>query len=290
MRQDNVLFITLDSCRLDTAISTHTPNLDRIGRLIPSYTTATFTLPAHLSFFSGFLPVPTGPHLYLGRYARVWRSQAARPTSKAVYEWIDTPTIIEHYGRRGYLVHGVGGVQFFDPRNEANFLPALFDSFEYCGPSAGQAIEDGPVAFTAHALETAVAKMNGTVPFFLFANLSETHYPYHSPGCSDDEATRDALRIMQLSEGEKRYPAIAEGRLIELLQPARTRQRESLRWIDTMLGRVLDILLNAEMPTLIVVCADHGESFGEGGLVGHGHPAPEVMTVPMWAGLVGPTH
>src|SRR5262245_31779315 len=66
-----VLFVTLDCLRLDVARACleqgRTPNL---AAVLPSSgweareTPGTFTLPAHLAFFHGFLPTPTtqGPH------------------------------------------------------------------------------------------------------------------------------------------------------------------------------------------------------------------------------------
>src|SRR5947208_4142779 len=67
----NVLFVTLDCLRLDSARrclgGRRTPALARV--LPPDgwearETPGTFTLPAHLAFFHGFLPtpLPQGPH------------------------------------------------------------------------------------------------------------------------------------------------------------------------------------------------------------------------------------
>lgn len=286
MSRDNVVFVTLDSCRLDTARLAATPNLDRVGPLTACHTTATFTLPAHLSFFSGFLPVPKEAHKYLGEYDRLWRSRAARPTSKRVYQWIEAPTIIEHYRSDGYFIRGLGGVQFFDPANPANMLPAMFDDFEFHGASAAQSLVDTGEVFTAQAMEALLTTRRQDAPFFVFANLSETHFPYRSPGCAHDEATSAALDIMRAGATDKRIDGFDDPNLCVTLAAAHRLQVHALEWIDGVLGRVLTVLSALPDPTLLVVCADHGESFGERGMIGHGHPAPEVMDVPMWVGRI----
>jgi arylsulfatase A-like enzyme len=45
----------------------------------------------------------------------------------------------------------------------------------------------------------------------------------------------------------------------------------SLRYVDAWLGRVLEALTSAAVldDTLVIVCSDHGENFGEGGLMAH---------------------
>lgn len=62
-------------------------------------------------------------------------------------------------------------------------------------------------------------------------------------------------------------------------------QRRALEWADTRLGDLFS-RLNTRHP-LVVVCADHGEEFGEGGRFGHAHPHPTVATVPLWCGVLG---
>jgi choline-sulfatase len=48
--------------------------------------------------------------------------------------------------------------------------------------------------------------------------------------------------------------------------------RASLKYVDDWLGRLLGALDQASLldRTLVIVCSDHGENFGVGGLMGHG--------------------
>jgi glucan phosphoethanolaminetransferase (alkaline phosphatase superfamily) len=63
-------------------------------------------------------------------------------------------------------------------------------------------------------------------------------------------------------------------------------QTQALSWVDKQLSIVFDFAANLLNSTLVIACADHGESFGENGRFGHVYPDPQVMRVPMWAGLI----
>ena len=197
---------------------------------------------------------------------------------------METPTIIEHYQSHGYAVHGLGGVQFFDPSNAANMLPRMFDEFEYHGTASGEQLSSTDIGFTAEALETLLTNHQLLSPFFVFANLSETHFPYLSPSGANDDETSVALGIMRTGAVGKRIAGFDHHELRTALAAAHRRQVQALEWIDDVFGRILEVLSALPRSTLVVVCADHGDSFGERGMIGHGHPAPEVMDVPMWVG------
>ena len=67
---------------------------------------------------------------------------------------------------------------------------------------------------------------------------------------------------------------------IELLK---ANQIAALEWIDGKLGQLFE-KLPSTYPTLTIVCADHGEEFGDNGRFGHAHVDESVMTVPIWVG------
>jgi hypothetical protein len=52
----NIVLVTLDSCRFDSAQLAATPALDTLGSMRMAETFGTFTLPAHAAIFGGFLP------------------------------------------------------------------------------------------------------------------------------------------------------------------------------------------------------------------------------------------
>ena len=77
----NVLFVTLDCCRYDTLKQAKTPFLESLGAIRKAKTHGTYTLPAHLSFFMGYLPIvdhlPFEPY-YSNEIRQLWRLQGSR--------------------------------------------------------------------------------------------------------------------------------------------------------------------------------------------------------------------
>jgi choline-sulfatase len=65
-----------------------------------------------------------------------------------------------------------------------------------------------------------------------------------------------------------------------VLGQLRARYRHGLSTMDAHLGRFLEKLDASGLPgrTVVAVCSDHGEGFGEGGVVGHGRWLREVLT------------
>lgn len=289
----SVILITLDSCRYDVAASAHTPNLERLGPLLRAESPGTYTLPAHAALFNGHLPRPVSGPFILDGYSvdAIWRSSAARPSKRRSAIRFDGPTLMTHYVERGYRVLGAGGVTFFDASDPANHLPSLFPEFLYFGRPARAPVtmetrvidreERLPLAHTCALAESCSAAER----FFLFVNCSSTHIPYTTPWSPLSRRNRDLLRrLYRLHDGRtsgSREDPLTEGDIRVLLKM----QRRALEWADSRLGDLFSRL--SERRPLVVVCADHGEEFGEGGRFGHGHPHTTVSTVPLWCGLLG---
>lgn len=85
----------------------------------------------------------------------------------------------------------------------------------------------------------------GGRPFFAFLNYFDAHAPYRSP-----------MRTL-FDEGET----------------AQDRYDGAIRYLDAEIGRLLDSLRSRNRldECVIVITSDHGELFGEHGLVGHGN-------------------
>ena len=66
IRDQNVVFVTLDSCRYDIAEQADILTIRSIGPLRKAYTHGSYTVPAHAAFFAGHLPivldVPQSPY------------------------------------------------------------------------------------------------------------------------------------------------------------------------------------------------------------------------------------
>ena len=136
-------------------------------------------------------------------------------------------------------------------------------------------VDDG-AAEVGQALGTFVEEASD--PFFCFVNLIECHSPYLPPKPFADRsrlerirAAEDARRYYQLEEvwkvclGGIEVPAATLERLI-------SQYRASISYMDRWLAELCERLDRAGKldETLLIVTADHGENFGEGGLIAHG--------------------
>ncbi|MFJ5265978.1 STM4013/SEN3800 family hydrolase, partial [Streptomyces sp. NPDC088387] len=220
-----ILFVTLDSLRYDVATAAldagQTPNL---ARLLPNgtwerrWTPGTFTLPAHMAFFSGFLPKLPTPQ----QPPRLWecRPPAFKEVDRHTFVF-DAPNLLQGLKAHGYRTACVGGVTYFSRQTPlGSVLPDLFDedhwSPTYCSPEPDS---------TRHQVNQAltIADQHAGKPLYLFVNVSATHVPHaHYLGQSTDTAAS---------------------------------QQAALAYADAHLGHLID-QLTAERPWLVIMCAD----------------------------------
>jgi hypothetical protein len=287
----NVVFVTLDSCTYETALKAQTPWLDSIGPLRKAETHGTYTLPAHIAFFTGNLPrLIDGNPYYFAHYSQIWRSSAAKASQRDSVRLFYGKTIMDDYAQRGFQVLGIGGVTFFDMKNQNNLLPTLFPSFLYYGFDTSFSREQQiprlfPYSPLAH-LDQIIECLSHDKPFFVFLNAPETHIPYNFPGYEPPDGYREAVRKAYREHSLKHQYDV---RMLPLTQQEigilKQSQVASLEWIDGQLETFCARLPSNGRPTLLLVCADHGEEFGEGGRFGHAHVHEVVSTVPLWCGI-----
>ncbi|MET9690372.1 STM4013/SEN3800 family hydrolase [Streptomyces sp. NPDC006514] len=251
----NILFVTLDSLRYDVARATmhggHTPRLAEIlpgGQWEERRTPGTFTLPAHMAFFHGFLPKLPTPD----QPPRLWECQP--PAFKTVEPGtfvFDASNLLAGLVQHGYRTVCIGGVTYFSRETPlGSVLPDLFDEDhwrpEFCSPEPDS---------TRHQVDQAlaVADAHQDRPLFLFVNVSATHVPHgHYLGESVDSWKSQAA---------------------------------ALTYADEHLGRLVAGLTTTKR-CLVIMCADHGDAFGEDGYHGRGIAHPTVMNVPFAAMLL----
>lgn len=144
----------------------------------------------------------------------------------------------------------IGGVTYFSRETPlGSVLPDMFDEDhwrpEFCSPEPDS---------TRHQVDRAltVAEQYANRPLFLFVNVSATHVPHgHYTGDSGDSWQSQAA---------------------------------ALAYADEHLGRLVDGLTGKKR-WLIIMCADHGDAFGEEGYHGRGIAHPTVLNVPFAAWL-----
>lgn len=247
----DVALVTLDTLRLDAARDALarglTPNLARL--LPPSgweerHTPGSFTLAAHAAFFAGFLPTPARPGRHPRLFAIRFPGSETTTTGTCVLDAPDVPTGL---AARGYHTICVGGVGFFDKRTPlGRVLPGLFAESHW-SPALGPGSRTSTERQVALAVD-ALGRLPRARRAFLFLNVSAIHRPNRmfSPG-----ARRDS-------------PAT---------------QAAALGYVDRCLPPLLEALA-ARGPSLLIVCSDHGEAYGEDGFQGHRLAHPTVWTVP----------
>ncbi|WOI59624.1 STM4013/SEN3800 family hydrolase [Streptomyces fradiae] len=245
----SILFVTLDSLRYDVAheafLEGHTPLL---AELLPEggwehrQTPGSFTLPAHMAFFSGFLPKLPTPR----QPPRLWecRPPAFKKPHASTFVF-EAANLLQGVAQHGYRTVCIGGVTYFSRETPlGSILPSMFDEDHweprFCSPEPDS---------TRHQVDRALALADryASRPLLLFLNVSATHVP-HGHYLSDSTDTR-ASQLAAL--------AYADEHVARLIRSLESRSR----W-------------------LVILCADHGDAYGDDGFHGRGIAHPSVMNVP----------
>jgi glucan phosphoethanolaminetransferase (alkaline phosphatase superfamily) len=160
--------------------------------------------------------------------------------------------IIEGFKRLGYKTIGSAAVGWFDPETETGqILSQDFDAFYYSKNT-----------YSLHKqLKWLSQHLQDNQPKFVFLNVGEIHVPYYCQG-----ATWEATDNPCIPFGENNRREDCE-----------YRQKLCLRYVDLL----LEPLLKAFSESTVLICADHGDCWGEDGLWEHGFYHPKVLEVPL---------
>lgn len=290
-KKHNIIFITVDSCRYDTAEKAKVPFLSNLSKLRKAETHGDYTFPAHQSFFIGNLPVLIdGNSEYIEGITQFWRSSAAKKINSGIGVVYSEKNIIDHYEKQGYRVLGCGGVSFFKKR-KTNSLPLLFSNFKYfqkttSGVKLPREKNEFPLANIDEILTFIKLKKN--IPYFLFLNSPATHIPYDNPESYIDDSYRKTIEKLYFAERQKpKRIKTSEIFTTKEINKIKIAQVLSLEWVDKQLNTLVKELQKMNThPILMVVCGDHGDEWGEGGRYCHAHYHEKVVTVPLWAGII----
>ena len=275
-------------------------DLARAGSALPNaYATASWTLPSHASMFTGLMARELG----LGQ-APDGRPQSARPLLERVRERL-LSQVLRH---NGYSTHGFSANLWVSPHSGFDLG---FDTFAYTGEHRqrlrGPLLRRRPDARVTWALDGLRARgddgageirdgLMGSIeqwsgrPTFWFVNLCECHSPYLPPRPWNDLAPAERIRAALDSQRHLNFESIclyAAGRH-EIPEEAFARMRHLYRraaaYMDRWLADVLEALQRRGIldDTLVIVTSDHGENFGEGGLIAHGFSVDQrLVHVPL---------
>jgi arylsulfatase A-like enzyme len=284
--QPNVVLLVFDTARADVlepygaepGSSPALAALARSGWAAPGcYATSNWTLPSHLSLFTGLLPraAGLGPEVPAGWVVRTHadRSIASVLRSRG-YETSGltaNPWVTRNHG------FAEGFDRYIRVRRSRRDAPHgdLKTRMRWLLQAVNARVDDG--------LREIEATMGSWIderpskPFFWFANLMECHSPYLPPAPYNDlglvqrlRAARDAARIQShngfitASVGLRRVSESSRQRMWYLY-------RRAVRSMDDFLERLMNRLDVAGLldDSIVVVVSDHGENFGEGGLYSH---------------------
>jgi arylsulfatase A-like enzyme len=298
MKPRSVVLVVLDTLRRSN-LALHgygrrtTPNLDRWAERALVFDQATsvssWTMPAHASMFTGLYPRSHGAHGY--------RSGKQKESTYRLPDACDT--LAEIVSRAGlstaavvanhlYLEPRFGtdqgfGVYFVDPPRPGFRFPPADALVGRLDPRAADALEWPYLrdTFVTDAALDAVEQLRGQ-PFFLFVNYLDVHRPNDRPPTpevpEEDELVvpRYFPELTSVLRGEPIDPRVKRS-----LVNAYDRE---LQHLDGELARLLARLAEADLAeeTLVIVTSDHGEHFGEHGLVDHAALLyDEVVHVPL---------
>jgi hypothetical protein len=251
----DIVLITLDTLRYDVAQrqleAGATPHLARLlppGGWEERHTPGTFTYAAHAAFFAGFLPTPARP----GAHPRLFalRFPGSETTGSGTLVFDDADNIVQGLQGLGYHTICIGGVGFFNLRNPlGRALPSVFAEAHW-RPEFGVT----SLSSTRHQVALVCERLadpalRGT-RVFLFINVSAIHQP-NCGYLGTWGAVTDTL------ESHAAALAFVDGALAPLWQA-----------------------LEARGPSFVIICSDHGTTYGEDGYTGYRHAHPLVMTVP----------
>jgi hypothetical protein len=252
------LLLTYDSCRFDTLLAADTPVLDSFVQPLAAQAPGNFTFPAHQAMFVGQLPLVSEDIPYYNRFRKQLIGLAnvgeVRVVADARIRVSSTWNVITGLSTAGYNTLGAGAMNWFRQHS----LTEGFDDFLFTGTDAR-----GQIDFV-------LSKVDPGRPYFAFINFGETHAPFGYEGksgrCSLD------VRARAMTWPPRQHGPV--GRASE----AFGHQVEAAEFLDRQLPRLFSGLPG---DTVVIVCADHGECFGEDGCWGHGFNHPKVLEVPL---------
>ena len=240
---------------------------------------APWTLPSHVSLFTGFDAVRHGVNF-------------GAPADASL------ETLAETLRAAGYTTVGLTAGAYLDPRYG---LAQGFDVFKVrqeapSGDSTQRELEVGIEELKSHL------EVMGSRPFFLFFHTYEVHAPFwarppffeHLGGKRDQLPKGYATTRKNETNSENGFrlssrleipgTAAADGGAgMNDFAPVVAAYDSGIAYMDQQVGEVLDFLQRRGLDrnTLVIFTSDHGEMLGEHGVGGHGFLYEENLLVPL---------
>lgn len=309
----NVALIVVDALRADH-VSCYgysrltTPNLDAFASANTRYTTVVspgvWTFPSMASMFTGMYPsqhgmnranrtVPREPRLLAERLRDAGYRTAgfsANPYVGRMYEFNRGFEVFQEFwgvsgnGDRSGVSGALNGAyQWLFPRVRSTVKRSqtLTRAYQRYLRRRVEARDKGAAALVDAAVEWVGQARLGGQPFFLYAHVMEAHGPLAPPSrhlrrFMDEPAI---ARAREVNQDAMAYMAGANPLDDERMNLLLDLYDGSVGYSDEMLGRLLDALGD---DCVVIVTADHGNSFGEHGILDHFFSVHETLaSVPL---------
>lgn len=293
-RRPNVFLLVLDTVRADH-LSVYgygrdtTPELKRLVNerdnamvYTRAFANGTWTVPSHASLFTGLLPSEHGAHFALDgsvRYGFGLREEV--PTLAEVMKQGGYATL------GGYANHWLRSVQGMGRGFERWLRSVERDPLPFVGEALRErwlpgvcwgVTKGGARADEVNATLMSVVEpwSQGPNPLFVFANYGDAHGPYAPP---------DGFRGRFAPSGPReRAEHLSLRHSPERLEELEARYDEEIAYLDHELGRLFSELDRQGLfdDSWVFITSDHGEGFGEHGVLEHGTTVyDEVTRIPL---------
>jgi arylsulfatase A-like enzyme len=319
-RRPNVVLVVVDSLRAcSLGGAPRTPFLDRLGaesvHFRRAYATECWTLPTHMSMFTGLLPSEHGAHFQSMAYAAPAPTLGEILAAAGYHTEVITrnslfdgtvPGTTRGFARNTRVLAELGRwpnplavmLALAKPRlrramQKSGFFHALQrENRAFLTTLARMGIPADRLVL-ARALEVMSAHRRARRPYFLFLNLYDVHAPY-SP--APDSPLRSFRSLAGWAENVMLPWVLPRVSTHAYLRPGfrmGERSRQMLlgryhRAIDLMDAKLADFCASARASgllddTVLVVTSDHGEAFGEHRLYFHDASVYDThLHVPLW--------
>jgi arylsulfatase A-like enzyme len=319
----NILFLVIDSLRAAslTKAGSHprTPFFDRLDHEMTSfrraYAAECWTLPSHVSMFTGLLPSVHGAHFQHMGYTGASPTIAEIVAEKGYHTEIVTrnfmfdgtmPGITRGFQVNTQLLSELKALHPFNwilaltrsrsrrlVRETGFFHPRHHDSREFLARYSRSMIPADELCLEHLARRMRELRdRRPRTPFFLFCNLYDVHWPYppavdsvlaplSSPQGWIDNAMLPFVLPSIGSHGYLRPKFHLSHRSRDFLL---RRYHRAIELMDQKLARFFgDANASLLDDTLVIVTSDHGEGFGEHGLYLHDASVYDThLHVPLW--------
>ena len=293
MSSPSILWITLESLRWDhTTFAGHerstTPNLQDLASQDDGfvsdqcYSHGIYTRSSTASILTGRAPSNHGVGMYRSRLPESIDTIPRQLADQGYWNICISPN--GHISEATGLDRGFDEFRFITSSTIRKELPYrslgkyLLNIYEHSGGLTTETSHHS-ISYLKNQLASRYLKQaqNKTDPLFLYMHYGDSHHPYVPPISWREEFSEDLS--MSVNEAIEVATDMKENILKRIARGSDFSDQEwnairvlydtLVAYVDHMIGQIIDEAIELLDDPIIVVTGDHGEHFGERGLIGH---------------------